>query len=38
MITNYIASSFLPGGLSIILSIFVGSAVGMMIQGDEEDE
>ena len=38
MITNNIASSFLPGGLSIILSIIVGSAVGMMIQGDEEDE
>lgn len=38
MITNYIASSFFPAGLSIILSIILGSSVGMLIQGDEEDE
>jgi len=38
MITNYIASNFLPGGLSILLSIIAGSSAGMLIKGDEEDE
>lgn len=38
MITNYIASNFLPGGLSVLISIIVGSSAGMLIKGDEEDE
>lgn len=35
MISNYVISLFLPSGLSIVISIFIGSTLGIFIGGTE---
>lgn len=37
MISNYIISSFLPGGLSIVISILIGSITGVFIGGSDDE-